>query len=38
MTSTNVIGGSDLPSPDHGEKIRMDFDYDRDAKTPLSRW
>jgi len=38
MTSANVIGSSGLPWPEHGDKIRVDFDYDRDAKTPLSRW
>ena len=33
MISANVIGGSDLSSPENGDKIRVDFDYNRDAKT-----
>jgi len=33
MISANVIGGSDLSLPEHGHKIRVDFGYDRDAKT-----
>ena len=38
MISANVIDGSDLSPPEHGDKILVEFDYDRDAKTPLSRW
>ena len=33
MISANVIDGSDLSLPENGDKIRVDFDYGRDAKT-----
>ena len=33
MISANVIDGSDLSPPEHGDKICVDFGYDGDAKT-----